>query len=228
MIALHGFLGSPADFSSYSQFALQAPAIFRAEPGPLHAWVARFNRVCPDNAILLGYSMGGRLALHAAVAAPAKYRALIILAAHPGLRTAHARAQRREADRQWAEKFLTLPWPELISQWNNQPVLKRSLPRSVAESDFCRKTLASYLRYFSLGQQTYLVDAINDLDVPILWLTAKDEASAIDELRLKHPQSRRYFLEEGGHRFIFEQSHLVAHHINQFLPSLFSTTMCQE
>ncbi|MBT7213976.1 MAG: hypothetical protein HN869_02080, partial [Verrucomicrobia bacterium] len=50
--------------------------------------------------VILGYSMGGRLALHALTAAPEKWRAAIIVSAHPGL--VSGQQERREEDREWA------------------------------------------------------------------------------------------------------------------------------
>ena len=219
IIALHGFMGSPADFLPLqfqlaNFFALNWSYI---SCGPLETWAQRFTRHCPDDAVLMGYSMGGRIALHALVAAPRKFRAAIILAAHPGLIALRDRCARYASDRLWAQRILHMPWEELLMMWNQQPVLQSSKPRLTSEDNISRKVLAQYLRYFSLGQQQHLTEQINKLDIPILWLAPKNEAQAVLGLAFKNPGSQLHFIENGGHRFVFEYPLLVADHIKKFL-----------
>jgi 2-succinyl-6-hydroxy-2,4-cyclohexadiene-1-carboxylate synthase len=220
VIALHGFLGKPDDFLPLQLPNLFAPDLFAIAPGPLTPWVNRFNRACPDGAVLMGYSLGGRLALHAAIAQPQKFRALIILCAHPGLECAHARAARRVSDALWAKRFLQDPWQQVLSSWNQQPVLRSSAAKMVAEQDITRKDLAHFLRYFSLGEQLHLTAKINELDLPILWLAPKSEAHVLTGLRLKHPLSQLHLFEHGGHRFVFSYPQAVARHVRGFLSLL--------
>ncbi len=216
IVALHGFLGSPADFRVLLLPYFLAPNLFAIAPGPTQAWVRRFNQYSPDHSILLGYSMGGRIALALALAAPTKYRALIVLAANPGLPCESARYERRANDALWARRFLTLPWNEVIDLWNQQPVLRSTVERQLSEHSFCRKTLAQYLHYFSLGQQECLTAKINQLDLPILWLASIHEAQTVNGLAFKHRASQLHLI-DGSHRFIFESPKLVAKHIAHFI-----------
>lgn len=218
ILALHGFLGSPADFKPLALSGLYAPSIFNLAPTSFSSWLQRFLQPCP--AIIMGYSMGGRIALHALVDNPNQFKAAIIIAAHPGLKSEQERAQRRECDRQWAERFRQEAWNDLMHAWNQQPVLRSSRPRFPRETDFSRTTLAHYLRYFSLAEQEYLTPRINNLDIPILWLTPACEEKAIAGLRLKHPQSKLVLINEVGHRFLVDNPDLVSSCVSKFLAGI--------
>lgn len=217
IIALHGFLGSPKDFSPLGLSGLLAPDLFRMPIGPMKNWAKRFNHVCPDGATLLGYSMGARLAIHCLLADPHKYKAAIILAAHPGFPSPALRMMRLKRDYCWAKKFVTMPWHELMSAWNHQIVFSNSQAVLRQENDFRRAELSTSLRCFSVGQQEYLIPQINDLNIPILWLAPEQETRHVDGLMLKNPLSKLEIIPEGGHRFMFERPKLVADHINEYL-----------
>ncbi|MDA7508581.1 hypothetical protein N8488_01170, partial [Akkermansiaceae bacterium] len=103
---LHGAVGSFRAWETLSQelnesvnaldlwrlFDRSTPTLFEA--GRIISEGAEFGD------LILGYSMGGRLALHALTAAPEKWRAAIIVSAHPGL--VSGQQERREEDREWA------------------------------------------------------------------------------------------------------------------------------
>lgn len=216
LIALSGFLGLPSDFRQL-KLELWSPMLYRSEPGPLKLWARRFNRGLNRSCVIMGYSMGGRLALHALLANPKQYRAAIIIAAHPGLSTPRARALRLEHDLVWAQRFKTLAWSELLKLWEQRPVLRSSMKIKRHEQDYCRQNLARTLRYFSLGNQDYLIPAINQLTQPILWLSPQSESEPLMHLKLAHHHSKLILVPNSGHRLIFEQAHLIASSIRKFL-----------
>ena len=72
---------------------------------------------------LLGYSMGGRLALHCALALPDRVRRLILESASPGLATDRERALRRSADAVLAERLLTGGMAAFADEWSAKGVL---------------------------------------------------------------------------------------------------------
>ena len=72
--------------------------------------------------ILIGYSMGGRLALHALLEG-GPWDAAVIISANPGIRDPNEAAARRTADTVWATQALTLPWHDFLEKWNTQPLL---------------------------------------------------------------------------------------------------------
>jgi 2-succinyl-6-hydroxy-2,4-cyclohexadiene-1-carboxylate synthase len=72
--------------------------------------------------VLLGYSMGGRLGLHA-LRAGGQWDAAVVVSAHPGLEDEGERVARREKDAEWAAKALSGDWQEFLEEWNGQAVL---------------------------------------------------------------------------------------------------------
>src|SRR3954466_10003273 len=80
--------------------------------------------------ILLGYSLGGRLALQALLAG-AHYECAIFISTGLGIDDEVARQARRASDEAWAQRFENDDWDAVINAWNAQPVLAGpALPRT--------------------------------------------------------------------------------------------------
>ena len=219
--ALHGFLGRPSDFDHLGLQNLYAPDLFLMGPDRMDRWAKRLNRTSPKNSVLLGYSMGGRLALHCLIDEPTRYRAAIILAAHPGLSGPHERSVRRDEDRNWAQKFRQEPWAELMDDWNGHGVLNGCHRIARREHHYQRSALASCLRYFSLGEQADLSLEISLLELPILWMMPENESIRIKNVVLLNPSSEIVLLKRANHRFLFEQPREVSSIIKNFLSRLY-------
>src|SRR5581483_4684719 len=105
----------------------------------------------PEGAALVGYSLGGRLALHGVLSEPDRYGALILVGANAGIEDADARAARREADEQLAAWIETQPIEAVVERWERQPVFASQPERLVDEQRPGRlshdpKQLATLLR----------------------------------------------------------------------------------
>src|SRR3954468_19428282 len=72
-------------------------------PASLAATLAYLRALVDEPHVLAGYSMGGRVALHAALARPERVRRLVLVGASPGLGDAAERAARRRADEALAD-----------------------------------------------------------------------------------------------------------------------------
>lgn len=219
IVALHGFLGHPHDFKVLNLENVIAPNIFNTPMTSLWSWSMRFSCTMTDNSILLGYSMGGRLALHCLLKSPERYKAAIIVAAHPGLDDEKLKYARRLNDDMWSKKFMTMPWEELMEEWNNAPALKGSVAIPRLERDYDRCALSHAMRYFSLGRQDYLIPKLSEISVPILWLMREAEATNSRGLTLRHPLSRIERV-QGSHRFLFENPEHCQKQIKKFIKSV--------
>lgn len=99
---LHGFLGSKEDWDEvishlpYECIALDYPFVF------------------PPDSIIVGYSMGGRIALQA------KAKKRIIISAHPGLIEESEKKKRLEQDLRWIEMLKEKTLDEFLSAWYAQ------------------------------------------------------------------------------------------------------------
>ncbi len=210
--AIHGFLGLPSDWQLFNfpklhAYNLTDPAIAPSQDG-LWGWAKRFNHYAqPKQGILLGYSLGGRLAMHALLENPNQWKGAIIVSSHPGLKTEKEKAARIQADSAWAERFEKEPWEKVIQDWNAQPVFAgMSFKRE--EKLFSRKDLGHQLRHFSRGQQDDLSKTIQNFQLPILWICGQLDPlfkAAAKDLNFSHPLSRVEFVEGAAHRVPWEQ-----------------------
>lgn len=232
LIFIHGFLGHPQDWqqirselSKIKSFALDLNKDFSLPELNFKNWPQAFRRWLKDQKIssapvVVGYSMGGRLAL------PLLHEGLVkkafVVSSHLGLpaEASAARAERRQQSEVWAQKFLSLPWPELMRSWNQQDVFSGSQSEPLRlENDFNRDILAALLRGFSLSEQgdfhfllqknSQLHWAVGELDTKYknLALRGKDFFSA----------ARISFIPQAGHRALWEQPQKIAELIRLFI-----------
>ena len=75
-----------------------------------------------DGAVLCGYSLGGRLALRAALRDPSRYRGVVTIGASAGIEEPVARRARAEADARLAAWMETMPIAEIVAVWERQPL----------------------------------------------------------------------------------------------------------
>src|SRR5262245_37449007 len=109
-VFLHGFLGCARDWEALAS-KLDAPSFAIDLPGHGRSpFTAQFEEALssalpPEPVHLVGYSMGGRLALRYALAEPERVASLTLIGAHLGLKTESERAARLARDAVWARKL---------------------------------------------------------------------------------------------------------------------------
>lgn len=227
LYALHGFLGRPDDWDLLLDRTTQSIDLFEPPLAPdLHSWGENFNKQIltssstPTSRILMGYSLGGRLALHALSQNPSLWNAAIIISANPGLTTDEERSQRQLLDEQWAVRFENEPWEQLMNAWNQQKAFQgNSFEFTRREKDYDRKMLADSLRNWSLGKQEYLNEKISTLPMPILWMIGSSDplAAKASKIQLQHPQSKIWLAEDAGHRLPWQQPKQFLLKLSQFI-----------
>jgi 2-succinyl-6-hydroxy-2,4-cyclohexadiene-1-carboxylate synthase len=186
---LNGFLGNPHDwdFLRDAGFAIETP--------PLDA-------IPPHGDILLGYSLGGRLALHALLSG-AQYERAIFVSTGLGIEGDDARAARRAADEAWALRFETDDFDSVMSDWNAQPVLAGpSLVRTRDDYD------PRSLREWSSGALPPVASRLYELTIPTLWIAGARDVKYVAEAKRAVSQVRGAnlaIIEDAGHRVPWEQ-----------------------
>jgi 2-succinyl-6-hydroxy-2,4-cyclohexadiene-1-carboxylate synthase len=146
--------------------------------------VAILDYVGLEKVSLLGYSMGGRLALHLALAAPERFDAFVFESASPGIRNEEERASRRTADGLLADSIGVDGIEAFIDRWQAQALFasQLTLPAEVQARQRARRLaqspagLANSLRGMGAGRQKYLVPRLHELKSPTLLI-----AGALDE-----------------------------------------------
>ena len=122
-------------------------------------------------AFYLGYSMGGRIALHAALAHPEAVDGLVLIGATPGLRTEAERAGRRRADDDLARELLTIGLSAFLDRWLALPLfagLDDEAAARPARTTNRPEGLAASLRRCGTGSQESLWDRLGSITVPTL------------------------------------------------------------
>lgn len=172
---------------------------------------------------LLGYSMGGRLALHALLEHDHPWQAAVIVSAHPGLESSSEREARRASDAEWATKALTGNWQEFLAAWNAQPVLGDAAMRSAQASGSLvtrRREIARSFVDWSLGAQVPLWERLREIKVPVLWVAGENDAKfrvlaerAVAEI----PRARLAIAPGAGHRVPWDAEEWLADQVCHFL-----------
>ena len=186
---LHGFLGNPRDwdFLRDAGFAIETP--------PLDA--------IPNHGdILLGYSLGGRLALHALLAG-ANYKRAILVSTGLGIEDESARAARRASDEAWAHRFESEDFDAVMRDWDAQPVLAGpALDRTRDDYD------PRALREWSSGALPSVASRLHELTIPTLWVAGARDTKYMAEAKRAAslaPNARVVIVDDAGHRVPWEQ-----------------------
>jgi len=124
----------------------------------------------------IGYSMGGRISLHAAVTHPELVSSLVLIGATAGIEDQQELAQRREWDYQQAELLERVGLEAFLQSWLDQPLFV-GLPEH-ARFEAERKTntvegLAASLRSAGTSSMTPLWDRLHTIQCPVLVLTGE-------------------------------------------------------
>jgi len=167
---------------------------------------------------LLGYSLGGRLALHALLDG-ARYRNAVIVSA--GLGVEEDREARLAQDEHWAERFEHGEWYTLMRDWNAQPIFGgHAMPRH--ESDFDRRELARQLLEWSPAALPPVAARLYEIEIPVLWIAGSRDAKYVAEARRAVellPKAELWIAEGAAHRVPWEQPEAFAARLREFIAS---------
>lgn len=172
--------------------------------------------------VLLAYSLGGRLAMHALAACPRSWSAAVLVAAHPGGGSDAERASVRRRDAAWAERCRRDPWDDLLSDWDALPVFggrPNRAPRPPGAFD--RERCARTFEEFSRGGQADLRPRLAATPLPpVLYVTGAADAryGALGaELAALTPAIAHAVVPDAGHRVPWERPDEFAAAVGRFL-----------
>lgn len=211
IVCVHGFLGEGRDwdFLRQARFDIRTVDLFRSHPLPLLAAAAD---------AIVGYSMGGRLALQTLLSGATFSRAVIV-SAGLGIEDARERVERRERDEIWARRFESDPWSQVVRDWNRQSLFEgRDVVRN--ESDFDRRALAAALREWSPAVLPPLAPRLHEIEIPVLWVAGERDEKYAAEAKLAVdllPSGELWICPGAGHRVIWDQPALFTDRLREFL-----------
>lgn len=129
-----------------------------------------------------GYSMGGRVALHVALAAPEVVERLVLVSATAGIDGAMDRAVRREQDEARAAAVERDGVDAFLTEWLAQPMFA-SLPADAAAIEERRRNsaerLASHLRLMGSGTQQPSWSRLAGLAMPVLVIAGRRDTKFV-------------------------------------------------
>lgn len=139
-----------------------------ARPITFDAVVGDVAAAAPERFVLCGYSLGGRVALHAALAHPERVSRLVLVASTAGIDDAELRAERRAADERLAAEAERDGIEAFADRWMRQPLFAGTPPAAAAHwrADIMRNdpaALAAVLRGIGSGVMTPLWDRLGEL-----------------------------------------------------------------
>jgi 2-succinyl-6-hydroxy-2,4-cyclohexadiene-1-carboxylate synthase len=174
---------------------------------------------------LVGYSMGGRLALYLALQFPLRFPAPIIESASPGLPTAPERTARCQQDQALADRLLA-NFPQFLEDWYAQPLfhtLRHHPNFAVMQQRRLRNDpleLAKSLRQMGLGSQPNLWDALPQHQQPLLLLVGEHDRKFVtinQAMANLCPTAELAVIPAAGHNVHIEQPEAWLAAIGQFL-----------
>jgi 2-succinyl-6-hydroxy-2,4-cyclohexadiene-1-carboxylate synthase len=229
LVLLHGFTNTGASWDGVvaalpATFDAHAPDIrghgsaSGARPVSLEAVLAEIDALAPSRFAVAGYSQGGRVALHAALALGGRMERLILIGASPGLADPAEREQRRAADEALAAWTETVPIEEFVSRWANTPVLADQPPRvrAAVTADRLRNTpdgLAAALRGLGTGTLPSLWERLGEITIPVeLIVGERDQRfrATAEKMAAELPQARLHVVPGAGHAVHLEDPWAVA------------------
>ena len=182
-------------------------------------------RSCCEKSFLLGYSLGGRLALHASLHNSNLWQGIIIVGADPGLQSQEEKKLQLDKDRSWAERLKREPLEKLADEWDAQPVfcgIENQAPRNLGEMD--PERLSQQFEVFSKGLQQNLAPKLAELKgPPILFLSGEndDKYQKIgEELAKSSSVVLAQVVVDAGHRVPWENPKQFVQTLGKFINSL--------
>ena len=125
IVYLHGFLGCRSDWDFFCQ-TLPGPhlPLILPEPLPKDPVAALLSKISKP-VTLIGYSLGGRLALNFAHRFPHLIEKLIILSANPGITDPKERKKRRAWEQSWCDIIDQEGFEMFLEKWYAQDLFKQ-------------------------------------------------------------------------------------------------------
>jgi 2-succinyl-6-hydroxy-2,4-cyclohexadiene-1-carboxylate synthase len=234
VVLLHGFGGTRRAWDGvidrlpperYLPLALDLPghgeyADYAPRPISFAGCVAHVLARAPERFALGGYSLGGRIALHVALAAPERVSRLVLVSTTAGIENASERAERSAADHRLADELERVPFEDFVERWRTQPLFAGDPPEvgALAREDQRRNrpdALAAVLRGIGTGEMTPLWGRLSELTMPVTVLAGERDAKfqALARRMVGLLGEAESIVVPGGHGLPLESPAAVARHI---------------
>ncbi|MFL5823850.1 MAG: 2-succinyl-6-hydroxy-2,4-cyclohexadiene-1-carboxylate synthase [Solirubrobacteraceae bacterium] len=218
LVLLHGFTHTGASWEPVvgalgERFRSIAPdirghgAAGNRQPADLSGVLDDVAAQAPPRFVLAGYSMGGRLALHVALAEPDRVARLVLIGASPGIADPAEREARRASDEALADDIERSTIKEFVLRWAQTPVLAGLDPLVLerVHEDRLRNTpagLARALRGLGTGALPSLWGRLDELAMPVTLVVGERDQrfqAVAREMAARAPQAHVEVVAGAGH-----------------------------
>lgn len=212
----HGRSDAPAEMQRYGMEACVADVL------------ALRDGLGIQRCAMVGYSMGGRVAMRAALQAPERLWALVLESASPGIAEPADRRARMIQDTKLAERIRNNGVAAFVDDWQTLPLFASQSSLSAATRQALRAQrlqhtadgLANSLQGLGAGMQEPVLQRLRDLRLPVLLLAgALDDkyCGLADDMATMLPCSRVRIVPDSGHAVHLEQPAAFDDAVRDFL-----------
>jgi len=239
---LHGFMGHPSDWDDLRS-QLDATSFSSAQSvvmnslgiEPADDWSVGLEKLASkvsSPSVLVGYSMGARLALSLAVEFPEKVKGLILISGNPGIDSDDLRKKRLKHDCSLASEMENLSnsiqKKAFLERWYQQSVFatvsdsvrQHEMNRKLKQDDWMKWSRT--LQTFSVARQPNYWQCLNSIKVPV-WMIAGKKDEKYQEISIRFwlqsrmDHSKSVIVPDSGHIVHREQPEAVVKEIRSFL-----------
>ena len=216
----HGKSGSPADIKYYS------------EDFQIHLLNEVLTKLKISNCVLVGYSMGGRLAISFTLKYPSKINALILESTTAGIEDTDLRDERIKTDTELAERIKKDGIENFVDYWLSLPLFENLSKLDSEKISFIKENklknnpigLANSLNGFGTGVMSSKWNELNSINCKTLLVTGElDIKFSHLNKRMKNiiQNSEHRIIKDCGHNTHLEKPNEFIILTQSFLKSLF-------
>ena len=243
ILFLHGFMGDSHEFDEaikllsddFCCLTIDLPGHGKTEvfggdecytmANTAQALINLLDQLKISQCFLVGYSMGGRLALYLNLHFPQRFAKVVLESASPGLLTAAERLERVKCDEQIARKLVRSDFKGFLLNWYNQPIfgLIKKHPNfdCMIESRLQNNPLqlAKSLRFLGSGCQPSLWQKLKENTNPLLLIVGEyDEKFIVINTKMAEIcEAKLKVISNSGHNIHLENTLAFVQNVIDFL-----------
>ena len=216
--------------SEFGSVQVEAVNLYENEYESFGDWREQFYEKVEEQtkgepSLLLGYSMGGRLAMNACVHRPSLWSGVIAVGADPGLISDDARANQLQKDLEWARRFRSEDIQELLVEWDELPVFcgrANCASREIPELD--SEKISRFFDVFSKARQGNMLPMLRKLKTPpLLYISGCDDIKYTkigQDLAAHCMPVRHQIIPNAGHRVPWESQDAFISEVSVFIDAV--------